>query len=84
MYLYVDAVDNTLEGICALAELCDFFVVQRNVYLATDTVVTNYTKGAETYVVNTVFTVHKGGNGHSRIKSAEQALNNVTNDGNAG
>ena len=73
----VEASDNALQRIGAVAQLCDFFIRQFDVDLAADAVVSDHVQRAEADVVDAVFAVHHGGNGHGRVDADEQRLADV-------
>ena len=72
------AVDNASEIICAAAEGCFLICGKRSDDLSVETVLADYAERAEAYIVHTVFSVHHGGYGHRRVRSAEYAAADVT------
>ena len=69
--------DNTLQRFGAQTELSDFFIGQRYIDLVSYTVSANQIQGAQAHIVDAVFAVHHGGNGHRGIDTAENALADV-------
>ena len=63
-----------LQRICAVAQLCLFFIRQVHIDLPAHSVRADEIQRAETYVVDAVFPMHHSGHRHRSVESGKEAL----------
>ena len=72
--LQIDAIDDGLEAIRTSVQSGDLIIGQGQKHLALYAVTTDHVQQAEADVVNAVFAVQHGRNGHGGIHTVQQAL----------